>query len=201
MRMKRNGFSILIPLVLVLILGGCGKKATAAEPTPAPAAEAEASAEMSDPAAEAAASPEMPAPQTPASRDPASGEASGAPAMEPAMPPEPATESMPTAAPEPTPEPASLPLVPGVFTGSDGSVLTVEADGTCTYEATVTGTINNVPAEGRLTFCGTLEDGVFSFTKVMYYGLDVTEIGRASGYSDYSRWEQAAALIYAGGIG
>ena len=90
--------------------------------------------------------------------------------------------------------------MPGTFTGSDGSVLTVMADGTCTYETTLTGTINGIRAEGRITFHGTVHEGIFIFTRAMYYGLDVTELGRASGYTDYSVWERAAATIYAGGI-
>lgn len=185
--MKRIAALIWIAAALLTLLCGCGKSAADNE-TPEPAA-----AETVAPSGEASAAP---AP---------SGEASAAPAPTPTPTPAPTPEPTPSPTPEPTPEstpaPTPLPLVAGTFTGSDGSILTVEADGTCTYETTLTGTVNNIRAEGRITFYGTVEHGVFSFTKVMYYGLDVTEIGRANGYTSYSYWEKAAAVIYAGGIG
>lgn len=201
--MRRAITAILISAAALLCLCACGKSTTAqeaaetpvptAQQTPAPAPEApsapvRASAEPSDatrePGNEPAATPEP------------------TPTPEPTAEPEPTASPTPTATPAPTPEPepTPLPLVAGTFTGSDGSVLTVSADGTCAYETTLSGTVNNIRAEGRVTFHGTVADGVFTFDKVMYYGLDVTEIGRASGYTDYSYWEQAAAVIYAGGI-
>ena len=94
-------------------------------------------------------------------------------------------------------EPA-LPLVPGEYKGSDGSVLTVAEDGTCTYETLVSGTVNGSAMSGRLTFHGTVEGGVFSFTKVTFYGLDLTKIAESAGYTDASYWETAAGIIYAG---
>ena len=96
------------------------------------------------------------------------------------------------------PEPTPVPLVPGTYTGSDGSVLTVNADGTCTYETLVSGTVNGSAMSGRLTFHGTVEGGVFSFTKVTFYGLDLTKIAESAGYTDASYWETAAGIIYAG---
>jgi hypothetical protein len=77
-------------------------------------------------------------------------------------------------------------------------VLTVQADGTCTYETTLSGTVNGKAMSGRITFHGTVEDGQFSFTKVTYLGLDVTAVAKNSGYDDATYWEQAAAIIYSG---
>lgn len=106
----------------------------------------------------------------------------------------------PTAMPTPTPTPEPTPFLrPGEYVGSDGSVLTVNADGTCDYEVTVSGTINGKAMSGRLTFYGTVDNGAFSFTKVMYFGLDLTAIAKSAGYEDASYWEKAAAIIYAGG--
>lgn len=100
---------------------------------------------------------------------------------------------------EPSAEPA-LPLIPGRYEGSDGSVLQVEEDGSCTYEATVSGKVNGKAMSGRLTFHGTVEGGVFSFDKVTFFGLDLTSTAAALGYTDASYWEQAAGIIYAGGV-
>ena len=187
--MKRR--IVWIVLAMAAVISGCGKRSAvpAEEAPPVPTADSAYAEFFSGEPSRA-----MPAP-TPAAQ--ASFEPSGAPAQEPAITPEPT----PAPTPEPTPAPTPVPLVAGTFTGSDGSVLVVNDDGTCTYETTLTGTVNNIRAEGRITFHGTVEEGVFAFTKVMYYGLDVTEIGRANGYSNYSYWEQAASLIYAGGIG
>ena len=196
--MKPRIIVLCITAALVFLFCGCGRKtAEPAAETPVPTAESE----SADPAsAEPSAEAPAPTPLAPVSREP-SGEASGGPAQEPAATPEPTPVPTPEPTPEATPEPTPVPLVAGTFNASDGSILTVNADGTCTYETTLTGTVNNIRAEGRITFHGTVEDGVFHFTKVMYYGLDVTEIGRASGYTEYSYWEQAAAVIYADGIG
>jgi hypothetical protein len=74
----------------------------------------------------------------------------------------------------------------------------VEEDGTCTYETTLSGTVNGKAMSGKITFHGTVENGQFSFTKVTYFGLDVTDVAKNSGYDDASYWEQAAAIIYEG---
>ena len=96
-------------------------------------------------------------------------------------------------------EPA-LPPVPGVYESEDGSVLTVKEDGTATYETEVSGTVNGNAMSGRLTFHGTLEDGVFSFTKVTFFGLDLTKIAADAGYADASLWEGEAAELYAAAL-
>lgn len=179
--MKRITALLWITAALLALLCGCGKTEAAAETSSGPVSA-----------------------EAPASDEPPSGEPSQAPA--PTATPEPTPTPAPTATPEPmptptpTPETTPLPLVTGTFVGSDGSTLTVASDGTCSYETTLTGTINNIRAEGRITFHGTVDGGVFTFTRAMYYGLDVTEIGRASGYT-FTYWEEAAAVIYAGGIG
>jgi hypothetical protein len=118
----------------------------------------------------------------------------------PTATPAPTATPLPTVAPtpEPTPEPTAPPLQAGTYEGSDGSVLTVEKDGTCTYETTLSGTVNGKAMSGKITFHGTVTDGVFSFTKVTYMGLDVTAVAKNSGYDDASYWEQAAAILYAG---
>ena len=90
-----------------------------------------------------------------------------------------------------------LPLTPGKYESADGSVLNVESDGTCTYETKVSGTVNGRAMSGRLTFHGTMENGTFSFTKVTFFGLDLTEIAKNAGYTDAGPWEEAAAELYA----
>ncbi len=92
---------------------------------------------------------------------------------------------------------ATLPLVPGTYEGGDGSVLKVKKDGTCTYATDVSGKLNGKRMTGRLTFHGTVEGGVFSFTKVTYYGLDLTDIAASLGFTDASFWEEAAGRVYA----
>jgi len=176
--MKRT-IGIILAAAMLLCLCACGGQA--AEEGPAVTAAEE---------APAAAAPVTAPPAGAASAQPSSGEGT--------------YDAGPEAGPEPSEEPAAAETAPGLvsgtFVGSDGSILTVGPDGTAAYETTLTGTVNGLRTEGRVTFHGTLEDGVFTFVSVTYYGLDVTEIGRANGYSDYSYWEQAAALIYAGGI-
>lgn len=104
----------------------------------------------------------------------------------------------PTPTPVPTPEPTPS-LRPGEYVGSDGSVLNVSSDGSCTYETELSGTVNGQRMKGRVTFHGTVEDGEFSFTKITYFGLDLTAIAKAAGYGDADYWEAAAAIIYAVG--
>lgn len=90
-----------------------------------------------------------------------------------------------------------LPVVAGTYEGSDGSTLQVKQDGTATYESVVSGKVNGKPMSGRLTFHGTLADDGFSFTKVTFFGLDLTKIAASLGYTDASYWEEAAGIIYA----
>ena len=117
-----------------------------------------------------------------------------------AVPPAPSATPTPTPTPTPIPTPEPTPsLRPGEYVGSDGSVLNVGSDGSCTYETELSGTVNGQRMKGRVTFHGTVEDGVFTFTKITYFGLDLTAIAKAAGYGDASYWETAAAIIYAGG--
>ena len=97
-------------------------------------------------------------------------------------------------------EESLLPLAPGKYESADGSELEVNEDGTCTYETKVSGTVNGRAMSGRLTFHGTVENGAFSFTKVTFFGLDLTEIAKDAGYTDASTWEAAAAELYAEAI-
>ena len=115
-----------------------------------------------------------------------------------AVTPAPSATPTPTPTPIPTPEPTPS-LRPGEYVGSDGSVLNVGSDGSCTYETELSGTVNGQRMKGRVTFHGTVEDGVFTFTKITYFGLDLTAIAKAAGYGDADYWETAAAIIYAGG--
>lgn len=159
--------------------------------------------EASPAASAAAASTEMPAPRVTAEPDPyPPGERPSTDEPTGGMPsaaPAPTAAPTPIPTPAPTPVPTPAPLRAGKYTGSDGSVLTVNADGTCTYETELSGTVNGRRMSGRVTFHGTAVDGAFSFTRVTYFGLDLTELARAAGYSDASYWEAAAAIIYAGG--
>ena len=102
---------------------------------------------------------------------------------------------------EPSAEPdEALPLVPGRYEGEDGGVLNVKEDGACTYETVVSGTVNGRAMSGRLTFHGTVEDGAFSFTKVTFFGLDLTRQAKEAGYTDAAHWEQEAAALYAAAL-
>ena len=101
---------------------------------------------------------------------------------------------------EPSSEEPVLPLVPGEYESGDGAVLTVKEDGSCTYETEVSGVVNGSAMSGRLTFHGTLEDGAFSFTKVTFYGMDLTAIAASAGYTDGSLWEEEAAALYAAAL-
>ncbi len=113
---------------------------------------------------------------------------------------QPAAAVQPAATEEPSAEAAEeaepLPIVPGTYEGSDGSELEVKKDGACTYETLVSGRVNDKPMSARLTFHGTLEDDGFSFTKVTFFGLDLTSIAASAGYTDAEYWETAAAIIY-----
>lgn len=138
--------------------------------------------------------------------EPISGEAfpdeSASPSREPSGE---ASSDEPTEEPseEPSAEPEEetpLPLVPGRYEGEDGGVLNVKEDGTCTYETMVSGTVNGRAMSGRLTFHGTVEDGVFSFTKVTFFGLDLTRQAKEAGYTDAAHWEQEAAALYASAL-
>lgn len=209
----------LLAAAMLLTLGACGRKQEAA-PTPepllaapnayAPGAEptpvAEPSGEMAIPVEEATV-PQVPAESEPATQEPA-----------PVVTPEPTPESTPEPTPAPTivpppafEEPAALPeaeaaepaaqtetgeLRPGTYVGSDGSILIVNEDATCTYETEVSGKINGKAMTAALVFHGVYENGGFSFEKVTYGALDLTALAAAAGYTDASPWETAAAVIY-----
>lgn len=99
--------------------------------------------------------------------------------------------------PSAEPEESALPLVPGKYEDANGSTLNVKEDGSCTYETVVSGTVNGRAMSGRLTFHGTLDNGAFTFTKVTFFGLDLTEIAKDAGYTDAAPWEAEAAALYA----
>ncbi len=89
-----------------------------------------------------------------------------------------------------------LPLVSGTYESEDGSVLTVKADGTASYETLVSGTVNGRPMSGRLTFTGKLENGAFSFDRVRFFMLDLTDTAASLGYTSASLWEAEAEALY-----
>lgn len=212
----------LLAVFMVLTLCACGKKAEepAATPEPVPAVPnayppggepvpvVEATAEMTAPAsADPAASAEATASQEPASAESASAKPSGEPApavmAEPTLEPAPVPTPAPTVVPPPAfeaaavvPEATAEDLRPGVYTGSDGSVLTVNEDATATYETEVSGKINGKAMSAVLVFHGVYENGAFSFDKVTYGALDLTALAAAAGYTDAALWETAAGIIY-----
>ena len=80
-----------------------------------------------------------------------------------------------------------------LYRSEDGAVLAVRPDGTCTYL---------VPAgpyggeeNGEIVFEGTVADGVFSFTSVSYFGIDITALAQQAGL-DSAHWEADAAALY-----
>lgn len=195
--------AILLSLAALLALAACGaKEAPAAEAAPLPTAAVMPVVTAQPDPAPPAAPPATERADSPA--ETASGAGRAPEVVRLASPtPAPTATPVPTSTPEPvptsTPAPTPVPLRPGTYTGSDGSVLTVKSDGTSTYETELSGTVNGRQMSGRVTFHGTVEEGVFSFTRVTYFGLDLTEIARSAGYSDASYWEQAAAILYADG--
>lgn len=125
----------------------------------------------------------------------------------PAAEPEPSAEPGPASSEEPgsleaTEEPDAgseeKELRPGTYVGADDSVLTVAEDGTCTYETMIAEPEDGAPLDGPVTFHGTVDNGVISFEKVTYYGLDITALAAQAGYDDGSYWENEAIAIYNG---
>ena len=205
MKTKRILAALLLAAVL-LLPAACGKKQTAsAEPAPEPeraVAEEAASGEGSIEPALTPAPALMPAPTAEPALTPA-------PTAEPAPTVPPAAEPAPTVPPtaEPVPPPVyDIPAPeagedeprPGVYTGSDESVLTVQEDGSCTYETELSGKLNGKSMTASVTFHGTVAGGVFTFDKITYGALDLTALAAAAGYTDASPWEAAAAIIYGG---
>lgn len=210
-----TGKKILAALLAVsmgLALCACGKKAEEPAATPEPIlAAANAYAPGAEPTPIVEASAEMAASAEESSPEPAPVETTAEPTAEPTpeitpeptpaptVVPPPAFETaaaIPEAAEEPVPAESEGDLRPGTYVGSDGSVLTVNEDGTCTYEAEVSGKINGKAMSAVLVFHGVRENGGFSFDKVTYGALDLTALAAAAGYSDASPWETAAGVLY-----
>ena len=201
--MKRKNLipALLAAAAVMLALSGCGKEPAPAEPAaPAPAAHEAVMPDPNPPVARKEA-PEVPA--APAAKTPE--EPSSEPSSEPA--PEESPEPTPKATPVPPPTIVTAPvptpvpkepdaLRPGTYEGADGSVLTVEADGTCTLVTEVSGKVNGKSMSADLTFHGTVEAGTFAFDKVTYGRLDLTAIAAAAGYTDASPWEAVAEILY-----
>ena len=96
-------------------------------------------------------------------------------------------------------EPA-LPLVPGTYESGDGAVLKIAEDGTCTFATQASGVVDGREMSGRLTFRGVYAEGRFSFDRVTYLGIDITDEAAAAGYTDGSQWEQEALSLYAASL-
>lgn len=211
--MKRKNLTpaLLAAAAAMLVLAGCGKKeapgtVSAVRPDPNPPVSAEepvVPGVMPDPAAELAAlkdegEPAVPAEVAPPSEMP-SGEMSPEPVITPAPTPKATPVPPPTivTAPVPTPAPVETEVLrPGTYEGADGSVLTVNADGTCTLLTPVSGKVNGKSMSANLTFHGTVDKGVFSLDKVTYGALDLTAIAAAAGYTDAAPWEAVAEVLY-----
>lgn len=206
-------FAALLAVFMILPLCACGKKTAESAVTPEPllaAPNAFAPGAEPTPVVEASAEMAVPVQEEPeASQEPASAEP---------------VEPTPVVTPEPTPEPTPAPTVvpppafetaaaipekaeaapvetesdlrSGTYVGSDGSILIVNEDATCTYETTVSGKINGKAMTAVLVFHGVYENGGFSFDKVTYGALDLTALAAAAGYSDATPWETAAGILY-----
>lgn len=202
-------FAALLALLMVLAFCACGKKAEEPAVTPEPilaAPNAYPPGGEPTPVLEPTAEMAAPVPAEPASSEP-SGEPAPVVTPEPTPVPTPAATVVPPPAFEPA---ASLPaaetapapmeeksdLRPGTYVGSDGSILTVNEDATCTYETEVSGKINGKAMTAALVFHGVYENGAFSFDKVTYGALDLTALAAAAGYTDAAPWETAAGIIY-----
>lgn len=213
--MKR---SIAAALVVMWLLGLCGCSGAAQAPEYTPAmTSGEASMQ---PSAEASAEPSQEVSQEPMQPSGASANiettqepiATPMPTLVPTPIPTPMPTPVPTPVPTPiptpvptptptpeptvTPEPTPRPLNTGTFTAPDGSELTVKRDGSVSYKTEVSGTINGVAMSGVLTFTGTAAEEGFTFTKVSYGVLDLTDIARANGLDDASHWENEAWALY-----
>lgn len=203
--MKR---SIAAALAVMWLLGLCGCSKAAQAPKYTPAAAVTSGEPSAQPSAEASAEPSQEASQEPIqpSGEAPSAEATQEPVATPMPSPVPTAmpTPMPTAVPtpEPTPEPTAAPeptprpLNTGTFTAPDGSELTVKKDGSVSYKTEVSGTVNGAAMSGVLTFTGTADGEGFTFTKVSYGVLDLTEIARANGLDDASHWENEAWALY-----
>lgn len=229
MTIKRLKAALLAAAAVALLFTGCGKKEEAPASTAMPdrmppvdqselavpgevpdVSEELAALVDEDPSAEPVAEAAPEAAPVPAATQEMSAEPVPAPTAVPtpaptATPvPPPFINASPAATPKAEeaaaePEPAADELRPGTYEGVDGSILTVNADGTCTLVTEVSGKINGKAMSADLTFHGTVEKGEFSFDKVTYGAIDLTAIAAAAGYSDAAPWETTAELIYAAG--
>ncbi len=212
--------ALLAMAAVLLLLSACGREeaplpiSTAAPDRMPPVAKSELAIPgvVADPSAELAAL-EPAAPQLPTAAEEApaaeptgepTGEPSGEPAPTPTAEPTPKVTPVPpptiVTAPVPTPAPVEAEaLRPGTYEGADGSVLTVNRDGTCTFVTQVSGKINGKAMSADLTFHGVVEAGEFAFDKVTYGAIDLTGIAAAAGYTDAAPWEACAAIIYGAG--
>ena len=183
---------ILLVGTLVLALTGCVHEE---QPTLVSDAESVVNRvmELADPNPPATAEPEAEATEPPAVE--AFVEDEPEPTEEPETTQEP-DSGEPSQGPASSEEPVDT-LRPGTYTGDAGSVLTVNEDGTCTFETVLSGIVDGTELEGAVIFHGTVENGQFSFTKVTYYGLDITALAAQAGYDDAGEWETEAGELYA----
>lgn len=194
--MRKNEFRYCLAAALLTALlaaAGCGGAKTKAATTPS---------------GPASATPEPSATQAQTVR----------PTLEPTPAPAPMPTSTPTSTPVPTPistpaptqtpapspaptqTPAPEPIRSGTYEGGNGSVLTVEEDGSVSYKTKLTGTLDGRPMTAAVTFYGTVDgDGNFSFSKITYLGLDITDLAARHGYTDASPWENVARKLYLSG--
>lgn len=219
--MRKNVFVLLVALLCLGMLCGCGRKeadipaAAAMQPASAePASVEPATAEPGDAASVEA----QPVSEELVSAEPSQENVSvepqepetvgfqpgtGTEVMPVTLPtpvatiaPTPAPTPAPTAAPTPAPTEAPSEIKAGTYKDAAGSELTVKKNGEVSYKTEVSGTVNGKPMSGMLTFSGTVENGAFSFVKVSYGILDLTEIAKANGLDDPTPWQDAAMALY-----
>lgn len=207
--MKRSAAFMLLAMCL-LGLCGCSKAAEVPVNTPAAISSGEPSMQPSaeasgEPSQEAVGQPSMQPvdvlPSAETTQEPVvtpvpTPAPTAIPTPEPTAVPTPVPMPAPTPVPTATPEPTPRPLNAGTFTAPDGSELTVKKDGSVSYKTEVSGTVNGAAMSGILTFTGTVDDEGFTFTRVSYGVLDLTDIARANGLDDASRWENEAWALY-----
>lgn len=182
----RRYLCLALAVLMVALCASCGMYGSSVlDPTPAPEKE-------EPPFHEDEAAPEEKEPIPVQEKEPVPEETPEPEDEEPAGEEEPE----PTAEPKPTAEP--VPAVrPGTYTGTDGSVLTVSDDGACAYETEVILTVNGQNVSETVTFLGEVDaEGIISFEKVTYRGMDITSMAAKAGYDNAGRWEDAANAIY-----
>jgi len=65
------------------------------------------------------------------------------------------------------------------------------------YKTKLTGTLNGRPMTADVTFYGTVDStGDFSFSKITYLGVDITELAARHGYTNPGPWENVAQQLY-----